>query len=165
MKPENLHPRDWKEGRRKRALELKQLGWKQREIAGALGVSKAAVSKWVAVARENGTESWRATPRPGGPPKLTREQMHLVPDLLSHGVEADGFRGDVWICARVAVVIRREFGVSYHKAHVSRILKKLGWTPQMPIERAVQRDEARIEQWRLEVWPEVKKRHSWADSL
>ena len=33
------------------------------------------------------------------------------------------------ICARVAKVIEEEFGVSYHKSHVSRLLKELGWTP------------------------------------
>jgi len=68
-----------------------------------------------------------------------------------------GFRGEVWTCARVATVIWEEFGVSYHKAHVSRLLKRLHWTPQLPIERAAQRDEEIIKQWRIEVWPELKK--------
>lgn len=158
MKPKTLHPRDWKEARRKRALELKALGWKQRQIAEALGVTEAAVSKWVAAAREKGPDAWQAKPRPKGPRKLTHEQMQQLPELLGRGAEAYGFRGDVWTCARVAALIRREFGVSYHKAHVSRILKKLGWTPQLPIERAAQRDEVRIEHWRTEVWPELKKR-------
>ena len=115
MKPKSSHPKDWREARRKRALELRDLGWKQREIAEALGVSEAAVSQWVAAARENGAESWHAKPRPSGPVKLTDEQMRLIPDLLSHGAEAYGFLGEVWTCARVAAVIRGEFGVSYHK--------------------------------------------------
>jgi DNA-directed RNA polymerase specialized sigma24 family protein len=34
---------DWREGRRLRAFELKQLGWSQQRIAEALGVSKGAV--------------------------------------------------------------------------------------------------------------------------
>ena len=45
---------------------------------------------------------------------------------------------------RVAKVIEEEFGVSSHKSHVSRLLKELGWTPQMPIARAIQRDEQEI---------------------
>jgi transcriptional regulator len=36
---------DWREGRRIRAWELKQEGWKQRDIAQALGVSAGAVSQ------------------------------------------------------------------------------------------------------------------------
>jgi transposase len=164
MKPEESYPKDWKEARRKRALELKDLGWKQRQIAAALGISEAAVSKWVAAAREHGPESWQAKAWPRGPVKLTGEQMCLIPDLLSHDAEAYGLLGNVWTCARVAEVIRGEFGVSYHKAHVSRLLKAVGWTPQLPIKRATQRDEARIEEWRAEHWPEIKKRPSWRDA-
>jgi putative transposase len=66
--------------------------------------------------------------------------------------------GDVWTCERVACVIRQKFGVSYSKAQVSRLLMQLSWTPQIPIERAAQRDEGKIEQWRGERWPQIKKR-------
>ena len=95
-------------------------------------------------------------PSPGHPPKLGLDQLRLVPDFLSHGAEAYGFRGEVWTCARVAKVIQEEFGVSYHPGHVSRLLKELHWTPQLPIARAIQRDEQEIEQWRVEVWPRLK---------
>src|SRR3979490_2498508 len=63
------------------------------------------------------------------------------PGFRSHGAEAYGFRGEVWPCARVAKVIEEEFGVSYHKGHVCRLLKELHWTPQLPIVRAGQRTE------------------------
>ena len=76
-------PKTWKEGRRKRALELKQSGWKQWEIAAAFGVSAAAVSQWVAEARARGSEAWRANPRPTGPVKLTSDQLQMIPELLS----------------------------------------------------------------------------------
>ena len=153
-------PQTWQEARRKRAFELKQHQWKQCEIAEALGVSPAAVSQWLASRREHGMAAWRAKPRPAGPIKLTGAQWRLIPELLSHGAEAYSFRGECWTCARVATVIGEEFGVWYHKAHVSRLLKRLHWTPQMPIERAAQRNEAVIEQWRLQVWPQLKKRRT-----
>lgn len=152
---------DWREVRRLQAIELKRRGWKQRYIAEALGVTKGAVSQWMTTANEQGDEALLARPRPGVPPKLTQEQKHLIPDLLSHGAEAYGFRGDVWTCARVAKVIEIEFGVSYTKSHVSRLLKALDWTPQKPLERALQRDESAIVRWRTEVWPELKKRQYW----
>jgi len=84
----------------------------------------------------------------------------LFPDttLLWHGPEAYGFRGQVWTCARIALVIEEEFGVRYHKDHVGRLLKELGWTPQIPIRRAIQRDESAIQRWRAEVWPDLLKR-------
>ena len=90
------------------------------------------------------------------PPRLTPEQVGLIPDFLWHGAEAYGFRGDVWTYGRVAGVIREEFDVSYSKSQVSRLLKRLGWTPQVPITRAIQRDEAAIARWRTESWPALK---------
>ena len=155
-------PRDWKEARRFRALELKQAGWTQQEIAEALGVTKGAVSQWMTAVAAGGVAALSARPHTGGPVKLPLTQRTLIPELLSHGAAAYGFRGEVWTCARVAEVIKWEFGVTYHPAHISRILKDLGWTPQKPIERASQRNETLIEHWRTQVWPELKKRPAWS---
>jgi transposase len=153
---------DWKEARRLQALKLKRKGWRQRYIAEALGVTEGAVSQWMTAAEQQGDHALLARPRPGAPARLTVAQRRLIPDFLSHGAEAYGFRGELWTCARVAQVIRREFSVSYDKSHVSRLLKALKWTPQKPIDRATQRDEAQIEQWRTEVWHELKKRLGWS---
>jgi hypothetical protein len=55
-------------------------------------------------------------------------------------------------------VIEEEFGVRYHKGHVGRLLQELCWTPQVPIRRALQRDEGAIRRWREEVWPDLLRR-------
>jgi len=148
---------DWREGRRLRAFELKQEGWKQREIADALGVSKGAVSQWMKRAYREGVEGLRRKPPPGAPARLGKEQRAKLPELLAEGAPAYGFRGEVWTCARVAEMIRKEFGVSYHPAHVSRLVRALGLSPQKPVRRATQRDEEAIRRWKEERWPELKK--------
>jgi transposase len=150
---------DWREGRRLRAFELKQEGWSQQQIAGALGVSKGAVSQWMKRAREGGVEALKRQPAPGALPRLSEEQRARVPELLERGAEAHGFRGEAWTCERVAIVIRREFGVSYHPAHVSRLLKALRQSLQKPQRRANQRDEEAIERWKEQRWPQLKKGH------
>lgn len=151
-------PADALEWRRFRALHLKEQGWSRQDIAEALGVSPVSVSRWFARVRQSGPEALCAHPSPGHPPKLSAVQQRLIPEFLWHGPEAYGFRGEVWTCARIARVIEEEFGVRYHKGHVSRLLKELGWTPQVPIKRALQRDEQAIERWRREVWPELRQR-------
>ena len=151
---------DWKQWRRTQAWKLSKQGWKQRDIAMALGVSEGAVSRWFVVARLGGRAALRSRPHPGGPTKLMPSQLRLIPDFLGHGAEAYGFRGEVWTTARVAKVIEEEFDVSYHRGHVSRLLKQLQWTPQVPVLRALQRDEQEIRQWQREVWPELKRRAS-----
>src|SRR5215203_3534188 len=117
--------RNWREGRRLRAFELKEQGWKQKEIPEALRVSEGAVSQWMKRAREEGVEGLRHRPPPGATHRLSEDQRARVPELLAQGAQSYGFRGEVWTCERVAIVIRREFGVSYHPAHVSRLLKAL----------------------------------------
>ena len=47
---------DWKEWRRRRAWELCQQGWNQKEIAEALAVTQGAVSQWMKIGREQGEE-------------------------------------------------------------------------------------------------------------
>src|SRR5919109_2099546 len=145
MATEHLTPHDWKEWRRMQALHLmKQEGWKQRDIAVALDVTEGAVSRWLAAACREGAKALLSRPAPGPTPKLTPAQQRLIPDFLGHGAEAYGLRGELWTCARVVNVIQEEFGVAYSKSQVSRLLKALGWTSQVPITRAIQRDEQLI---------------------
>jgi transposase len=149
--------------RRLRAWELKGKGWKQKDIAEALGVSEGAVSQWVKRAEAGGEEALY-TRRGGGPAaRLNEEQLRRLPALLEKGAEHFGFRGDIWTRARVATLIEREFGVRYSTVHVGRLLKALRWSSQKPVKRASQRDEAAIERWQAERWPELEKKPSRKD--
>ena len=134
-----------REGRRLRAWELQQKGWKQPDIAEGLGVTQGAVSQWLKRGREGGVESLRHQPPPGAMPRLSSEQREQLLELLSQGAPALGFLGDVWTQPRVATLIRDRFGISYHPAHVGRILKACGWSSQKPVHRASQRNEETIQ--------------------
>jgi transposase len=149
----------WREGRRLRAFELKEQGWNQNEIAQALGVSEGAVSQWMRRATEEGVEALKHKPPPGAASRLDDSQCVRLKELMNFDAEAYGLRGKVWTCARVAELIRKEFGVSYHPAHVSRLVRALGLSLQKPTRRANQRDEEAIEHWKNERWPELKKGH------
>jgi transposase len=149
--------KDWLEGRRLRALELAEAGWKQKAIAEALGVSEGAVSQWMKRAQEGGREALQRHPAPGAVSKLSMEQFAKLPEVLGRGAEAYGYRGNVWTYERVAAVIAQEFGIKYHPDHMNFILKKIGWSRQKPRKRAAQRDEESIQEWQ-EDWPSVEKK-------
>jgi transposase len=85
------------------------------------------------------------------------EKAQLV-TVLEQGAPAHGFAGQLWTCRRIAVMIQQHFGVSYHRAHVSRLMAALGWTPQKPTRKAIQRDEAAIAVWPQETWQPIKKK-------
>jgi transposase len=146
---------DWRYWRRLQALHLKEQGWRRRDVAEALDVTERSVERWIHTAGTCGAQALRSVAIPGRPAALSPQHLRMIPELLWHGAEAYGFRGSVWTCGRIAKVIEEEFGVGYDKGHVSRLLKHLRWTPQMPIERAIQRDEQAIERWRRETWPRL----------
>jgi transposase len=148
----------WREGRRLRAWELHEQGWRQSQIAAALGVTSGAVCQWMRRARDGGgPEALRKRKAPGGQLRLSVEQQRQVLAWLREGAEAHGFRGDLWTRKRVAVLIERQLGIRYHPGHVSKLLQSWKWSPQKPEKRARQRDEAAIEQWVKDRWPAIKK--------
>ena len=156
-------PQDWHEGRRLRAWTLKQQGWKQRDIAYALGVTESAVSQWVRRALTEGVESLRRVPHPGGPSKLRPYQQLALLEMLRMGAETFGFRGAVWTGPRVVALARHFLGISYHPGHMSRLLRRWGWSVQKPVRQAQQRDEEVIAQWPDQTWPQLKKK-LWSKS-
>src|SRR2546427_9115545 len=70
------------------------------------------------------------------PLKLGPRQRRRLVKLLLKGPQAHGYRTQLWTTARIAEVIRREFGVHYHRDHVGRLMHSLKWSPQKPETRA-----------------------------
>ena len=108
--------------------------------------------------QRRGLDALQALPAPGRPPKLDAKQLEKVPRLLIRGATAWGFTTELWTTQRIATVIRREFGVRLHRAHISRLLGRLGWSCQKPERRAIERDEAAIAHWKRYRWAAIKKK-------
>ncbi len=155
--PKKRYAREWQEKRRERAYELSEAGWSQKAIAEALGVSKGAVSKWLARAGEGGREALKSHPAPGGQSKLSAQQLAALPEMLARGAAAYGFRGAVWTRGRIRQVIEDMFGVKYHVDHMSFLMRKIGWTQQKPHRVAAQQNQAAVEAWQAD-WAEVEKK-------
>lgn len=146
------------EARRRRAVALLAQGLGVRTVARQIGCSPSSVSRWQTDVAAGGPDALRAKPPPGRPPRLTARQRARLLKLLLNGATAHGFGTDLWTLPRVAAVIARTFRVTYHPAHVWKILRGEGWSCQKPERRARERDEAAIQRWRAERWPHIKKR-------
>jgi transposase len=161
--PSRVRPRrDFQalEQRRMRAAELFRRGRRPAEVARELGVSIQSASEWYRRWSAGGKAALRAAGRAGRLPRLDGEQLAKVEAALLAGPLANGFATELWTLPRVAEVIERLTGVRYHPGHVWRILRQqLGWTRQRPARRAVERDDAAIEQWVKQRWPQLKKGH------
>lgn len=114
--------------------------------------------------REGGTGALRRRTAPGSAPRLTVDQRTELVAALAKGAPAFGFIGEVWTTKRIAALIKELFGVSYHQAHVSRLVRALGQSVQLPVTQATQRDEAAIQTWQDERWPALKNRPKRTDA-
>ena len=151
------------EARRRQALALLKEGHSLQAVARWLRCAASSVMRWRDAVRRHGARGFQVGASPGRPPKLTKRQRQHLVRLLLQGSLAHGYRTDLWTTSRVAEVIARHFGIQYHPDHVGRLLHALGWTPQKPERRALQRKEAAIARWKRQEWPRVKKTpRGWA---
>jgi putative transposase len=88
--------------------------------------------------------------------RLTEAQLGALVAALELGPAAYGWEDQRWTLARIAALIREMFAGSYTLRGVSYLLHRLGWSTQVPRHRAAERGEAKIAEWRDEVWPQVK---------
>jgi transposase len=145
------------ERRRTRAIDLLSQGLAPVEVAHMLGVERRSVRRWNAAYRKKGKSALKAKPAPGRPSELDAKAKRQVEQILLKGAQSAGFHTDLWTCPRVAQVIEQRFGVTYHVDHIGRLLHGLGWSPQKPERRAIERDETAIRNWVRHQWPRVKK--------
>ena len=146
------------ERRRLRAIALLTQGHPPVEVARMIGVNRRSVRRWKAVYRKKGRPALEVRPASGRPPKLAAPQTRRLERELLRGAQAAGFDTDLWTCPRVARLIEQRFRVHYHVDHIGRLLHSLGWSPQKPARRAIERDEEGIRQWIKQTWPALKKK-------
>lgn len=149
------------EAARIRAVKLvEEEGWSTADAALAVGVTQRSVQGWLRKFRASGGD-WgvlASVPRTGRQPKLNDAQRAQLVEWLVAGPVACGFAAQTWTGRRVAELIRREFGVSYHVRFIPELLKRLGFSRQKPRTRAAERDEERIATWVRKDWPRIKKK-------
>ena len=148
------------EERRMEAARLLREGLSQSEVARRVGVHRQSVSRWARELEQSGVRGLRRARRSGRPPKLSAAQLRDIERALKRGPETFGFATGLWTASRVRDLIEYRTGVRYHEAHVWRILRKLNWTCQRPVGRALERDEQAIQKWKKYRWPRIKKKRS-----
>lgn len=145
------------ERRRLGAQMLRQNKLSRAEIARQLGVSRSAVSQWAHQLEVGGIRQLRQRTSSGRPAKLSQTQQQALLRLLKRGARRAGFPTERWTLQRIQTLIVREFQVTYSVTYLARLLKQLGWSPQVPLPRAKERDEALIRAWLRHDWPRIKK--------
>jgi transposase len=142
---------------RLRAAELFAQDADPVQIARSLRVSTKSVYQWRRAWRAGGVEAL-ASKGPGGSAcRLSEGQLAQLRAALEAGPAAHGWAEDQrWTLARAAALAARLFGVRYSLRGMSFLLHRLGYSPQVPVHRAVERNEAAIAEWRATTWAKVR---------
>jgi transposase len=148
--------------RRRIAARLLFRGFGIREVSRIVGASSSSVKRWKDALDAGGLDALRPKLSVGREAYLSDADREELLKILQQGPVAAGYDTEQWTCPRVCEVIEYHFGVQYHVDHVWRVLHTLGWTCQKPEQRARERNEAAIEQWRVRDWPRIKKGASTA---
>jgi len=154
------------EHRRRKAMELIDSGLSLNEVGRRLNCHASSVMRWRNARDAQGDAGLQFKPTPGRPPKLTSKQRQRLIRLLLKGAGAHGYRTELWTTARIANLIEEKFHIHYHRDHIGRLMAGLNWSYQKPEKRALERNEAAIEEWKRTQWPRIKKTPSgWAPIL
>ena len=127
------------------------------QVAHRLWVSTKSAYQWRRRWRAGG-EAALASKGPGGTAcRLSAGQLARLRAALDGGPAAWGWDQDQrWTLARVATLIARLFHIRYTLRGTSYLLHRLGYTPQVPVHRAAERDEKAIAVWRTQTWVKVR---------
>lgn len=139
-------------------IRLHQLGKGQKEIAQIVDCGQSWVSKVLKRYKSFGLKGFLAEGKPrGAPTKLDDQALESLSSMLVQGALFYGFETDNWTRARIAKLIQDKFSVSYHPAHISRLMRKIGFSLQKPKTKSYRKDDLQVSKWKKERLPQLKK--------
>ncbi len=147
---------------RERAVAMHEAGNSQLAIAAALGVHKNTVHQWLKGWRVAGAAALKAKKRGRrheAQRLLDASQTAAVQQLMiEHTPDQVGLPFALWGREAVRGLARARFGVTLALRTVSDYLRRWGFTPQRPVKRALERQDAAIQAWLAERYPKIAAR-------
>ncbi len=139
------------------AAELFEQKSKPSKVAQRLRVSLKPAYQWHQLWRVGGREALTSHGPSGSRCRLSPRCLEKLAGYLEQGPAEHGWVEDqVWTAARVATLIGRKFHVSYSVSGATRLMHRLGFSPQVPARRVAERDEQAVTAWKEATWDEVK---------
>ncbi len=141
-----------------RAVKRVEAGESPEVVIKALGLTRPRIYEWIAKYREGGIEALRSSKASGRPPKLAGQDLQKIYRLVvGKDPRQLKFEFALWTRGMIRELIRREFDVRLSDVSVGRLLHKLGLSPQRPVRRALQQDQALVVDWMAKDFPTIKK--------
>lgn len=128
------------------------------DVTRLLKLSPKIIYHWLTLHKKSGLQILKQRKASGRPPFLTDAQKKKVRHwIVGKNPTQWGLDFGLWTRQIVAELIEREFKISVSLATVSNLLAELNITPQRPLYRAKERNEARINRWLKSDLPRIIK--------
>ena len=145
------------EAMRERAVRSVQDGESPEVVARVLSINRSTVYGWLAQYRRGGWGALKAKPLFGRPPKLGGKKLSWIYDTVTQKSPLQlKFAFALWTREMVAALIKEKFNIPLSVVSVGRLLAQLGITCQKPLHRALERDEALVQQWLKQDYPRIR---------
>jgi len=142
---------------RERAVRSVQDGESPEVVARVLSINRSTVYGWLAQYRRGGWGALKAKPLFGRPPKLGAKKLSWIYDTVTQKSPLQlKFAFALWTREMVAALIKEKFNIPLSVVSVGRLLAQLGITCQKPLHRALERDEALVQQWLKQDYPRIR---------
>lgn len=105
-------------------------GMTRAEAARLAGMERQALRDAVLRYNAEGLDGLYDRPRPGARPRLNGTQMARLRRLVVDGPDVEKTGLSAWTLADLCREVKQRWNVSYHEAHMSRLMRKLGLSRQ-----------------------------------
>jgi transposase len=144
---------------RRLAVQRVQCGEKPSEVMRSLGFCRTSIYKWLRAYRKRGEQGLVSSKSEGPAPKLSDSQRSRVRRwIVGKDPRQWGFDFGLWTRKIVQQMILDKFGKSLSLPSVGHLLTSLEITPQKPLRRAYERDEAAVTKWKEQTYPKLRRR-------
>jgi transposase len=138
------------------AVERFAAGASCAEVARELRISVRSVQRWRRAWQDQGLAGVCST-GPASLPKLSDALFAVLEEELGKGPVAHGWPDQTWTLARIKTLIGRRFHKTMTLSGISQMLRRHGWSHQVPARRAIERDDAAVAGWVKETWPSAEQ--------
>jgi len=147
------------------AVKAARKGIPVSEVAEIFGVHRSRVYEWLKIANKQGMSALRAKPIPGSEPALDDKQINRLVFLICLWTPLDfGLGPTLWTLKIIKALIEQEFSVKMSISAISRLLHRIGITPQRPKQRhrersvashAIEQNPLQVKHWLDKEFPKI----------
>lgn len=142
--------------KRKAVVQAVQRGEPVALVARVHGVAVSNVFRWLSWVDAKGLCALRDDARSGRPSKLDTDTLQWLYNVLTGGSPRQFyFEFALWSLAIIRSLLIDQKGIELNKSSISRLMKKLGLSPQVPLYRSYRQSPQKVNYYLKQRYPKV----------